>query len=688
MKKFKEGDIVGKKVKTRDRITIIRALIWGLVLVTIVVVLIIYANFSLTANLDVATYRHLENNIDSRQRSVNIFAENHFNLLRAMINYIDEKGEDAFCENISEMYIDSNDLVILGLSDADGNTVCSVYDETISIKDVFPESDQALKYGHKMINMVNKDIEDNALGFVMPIFKNRRVTGAAFLGAKKEKVEEAIESNEFNNSIVVFITDSDGDIIFGNKKFNSIKGADNITEYFNGDSDTDKLLSDIKNRKAGKCKAFHDETTYVVYSPLNINQYSIFVSVGKTAAYKNIVESQKRYQYLAALIIIVIIVQTAFSLLMLTRNARRIIKASNVEISKNQYKNEIYRDAILTNCLGFVEANVTDGIVIDMSEIRYVSENLPDELRVAPDKIVKFDDLMLWISENTSVPNRERYDLVNNSEYLLSRYNNGERMVEFFFSTNVSSKLRCRTMFYLYEDKFDHKVHAFCIVHDVTETHKNEKEIKELTGELREAKIKNSTSQMQPHFLYNALASIREIILEDPQYASDLVYDFTKYLRACIRSMSNDNFVSFDQELENIKAYVNIEKMRFGDKLRIETDIGVSDFKIVPLSIQPLVENAIRHGIYHRGSAGGTVTVKTFEEDGNVVIQVIDDGVGFDYKKVEEEIKTGKRDSSGIENIKFRLEKMMKATVEIESEPNKGTVVTVRTNVTGGTNNL
>lgn len=81
---------------------------------------------------------------------------------------------------------------------------------------------------------------------------------------------------------------------------------------------------------------------------------------------------------------------------------------------------------------------------------------------------------------------------------------------------------------------------------------------------------------MQPHFLYNALASIREIVLENPEYAADLIFDFTTHLRACIKSMASEEFTSFHQEIENIKAYVNIEKMRFGDKLQVQYDIQES----------------------------------------------------------------------------------------------------------------
>lgn len=204
-----------------------------------------------------------------------------------------------------------------------------------------------------------------------------------------------------------------------------------------------------------------------------------------------------------------------------------------------------------------------------------------------------------------------------------------------------------------------------------------EMELSRTKAELMEARIKNANSQMQPHFLYNALASIREIVLEDPEYASDLIFDFSTHLRACIRSMSNDNLVSFSQELENIKAYINIEQMRFGNKLKVKYDIEEENFDIIPLGLQPLVENAVRHGIYERGRAGGTVYIKTYADEDEWVIQIADDGVGFDVKDIWKQIESGKRDSTGLQNLVLRFEKQMKAKVDIRSEVGVGTKVTI-----------
>ena len=203
------------------------------------------------------------------------------------------------------------------------------------------------------------------------------------------------------------------------------------------------------------------------------------------------------------------------------------------------------------------------------------------------------------------------------------------------------------------------------------------KQLQEAKEELRLSRVKNFNSQMQPHFLYNVLSSIQEIIYDDPEYASRLIGSFTVHLRGTIRAMSSDNPISFSEELKNIKAYVEIEKMRLTDRLNVSYDIGVQDFMVAPLCIQPLVENAIKHGIYKKGEAGGSLSLRSHETESAWIVRVIDDGVGFDYDKVLEEVEIGKRDSTGLKNLKFRLEKLMGARLEIKSKPGKGTEVTV-----------
>lgn len=240
------------------------------------------------------------------------------------------------------------------------------------------------------------------------------------------------------------------------------------------------------------------------------------------------------------------------------------------------------------------------------------------------------------------------------------------------------------------KDESNGNKYGYGVVIDISEYRdaqkRAEQNLEKLKIQLNESRIKISTGQMQPHFLYNALASIREIVLENPEYAADLIFDFTTHLRACIKSMASEELTSFSQEIENIKAYVNIEKMRFGDKLQVKYDIQKSDFNIVPLSIQPLVENAIRHGIYERGSIGGTVKISSYCDEEAIVIQVEDNGVGFEVDKVKNELRSKVRDSTGLHSLIFRFENLMHAKVKVESIVGEGTKITVRIPTRGAEN--
>ena len=187
-------------------------------------------------------------------------------------------------------------------------------------------------------------------------------------------------------------------------------------------------------------------------------------------------------------------------------------------------------------------------------------------------------------------------------------------------------------------------------------------------------------SQMQPHFLYNTLASIREVIYEDPQYAADMIVDFTTYFKTAVKALSDVRVISFENELENIKAYTNIEKMRMRDKLQVEFNIEASDFLVPPLSLQPLVENSIRHGIFMKGKEGGTVTIHSFKDKENYIVEIIDTGMGFDVKQLSNSSAESDKNGStgeGLKNLQERLRNILHASVKIDSVIGKGTTVTV-----------
>ena len=189
----------------------------------------------------------------------------------------------------------------------------------------------------------------------------------------------------------------------------------------------------------------------------------------------------------------------------------------------------------------------------------------------------------------------------------------------------------------------------------------------------KEAQIKVMMSQIQPHFIYNSLSSISTLIPIDPVKSQSALDDFTEYLRHNLASLTETNLIPFEEELRHIETYTSLEKVRFGDRVNVIYDIDSTDFGVPPLSIQPIVENAIKHGILKK-IEGGTVTIKAYRKDNSHVVEVIDDGVGFD----ESMIDFNNNKHLGINNIKYRLKTMCHADLKITSEVGKGahTVIT------------
>ena len=190
--------------------------------------------------------------------------------------------------------------------------------------------------------------------------------------------------------------------------------------------------------------------------------------------------------------------------------------------------------------------------------------------------------------------------------------------------------------------------------------------------ELYEAKVNVMVSQIRPHFMYNALSSIAILCKLDPDTAYEATVTFSDYLRGNMDSLKQTAPVPFETELEHLKKYMYIEKLRFDDKLNIEYDIGDTDFEIPLLSIQPLVENAVKHGVGMK-EEGGTVKISTKETESAHEVIIEDDGVGFDPA----EKKDDGRSHIGMENTKKRLKDMVGGDVIIQSEPGKGTTVRV-----------
>lgn len=198
------------------------------------------------------------------------------------------------------------------------------------------------------------------------------------------------------------------------------------------------------------------------------------------------------------------------------------------------------------------------------------------------------------------------------------------------------------------------------------------KNARKLEVELAQNRIAIAISQIQPHFLYNSLTAIKQLCVIDPDRAEQAVGDFAGFLRENLDSLSSSSLISFQKELNHIRNYLALEQLRFGNRLKVHYDIQVSNFDLPSLSIQPMVENAVRYGVTKK-SEGGTITISTKETEGGILITIADDGAGFDmYHKKEDG-----RSHIGIDNVKNRLKAQCNGVLTIESQLGKGTVVTI-----------
>ena len=191
-----------------------------------------------------------------------------------------------------------------------------------------------------------------------------------------------------------------------------------------------------------------------------------------------------------------------------------------------------------------------------------------------------------------------------------------------------------------------------------------------LGAELAETRISTMISQIRPHFIYNTLGSIEQLCKLDPPKAGELVHNFAKYLRGNFGELDNPKPILMSQEMEHVRHYISIENVRFPD-MTFTFEMDSEDFHIPALTVQPIVENAIKHGLMKLPS-GGTIRVVSYETDTDYCISVVDDGVGFDTGVLIDD-----RKHVGLRNIRERLKVMVNGRLDIESTVGVGTKVLV-----------
>ena len=195
-----------------------------------------------------------------------------------------------------------------------------------------------------------------------------------------------------------------------------------------------------------------------------------------------------------------------------------------------------------------------------------------------------------------------------------------------------------------------------------------QREIDRLQEQLEYEQGNMLLSQIRSHFFYHTLNSLQALIVLKPDAAYKMAGDFSRYLRFNLDSVTAGGVGSFREELRAVRAYADINQQQLGDRLHMVYDIPEADFQIPLLTIQPVVENAILHGIKPK-VGGGTVTLRLEELADCWRVTVDDDGVGFDPEEAQ-----GKG-SIGLENVRRRLARFGGCELRIASFPGIGTKV-------------
>ncbi|HET7386527.1 MAG TPA: histidine kinase, partial [Nocardioidaceae bacterium] len=197
---------------------------------------------------------------------------------------------------------------------------------------------------------------------------------------------------------------------------------------------------------------------------------------------------------------------------------------------------------------------------------------------------------------------------------------------------------------------------------------------------LMEAEVRALRAQISPHFVYNSLTAIASFVRTDPERARELLLEFAEFTRHSFRR--HGEFTTLAEELGSIERYLVLEKARFGDRLTVTLRVApeVLPVKVPVLSLQPLVENAVRHGL-ERKPGVGRVTIIADDADREAVISVEDDGVGEDPERVRRALAGDEdMDSIGLGNVDERLRTTYgdEYGLVVETAPGAGTKVTVR----------
>lgn len=202
----------------------------------------------------------------------------------------------------------------------------------------------------------------------------------------------------------------------------------------------------------------------------------------------------------------------------------------------------------------------------------------------------------------------------------------------------------------------------------IREISKENIRILEVENELRRVKERTLRAQIKPHFIFNTLTCIQYLYHENLEQGDEALSTFSKHLRLNVDTETKE-LIAFEEELDNIQNYFQLENIRYNNVINLYYDINTVDFKLPILSLQPFVENSIKHGRLME-KEDGWIQISSREEDGKIYIKIIDNGVGFDTKNI-------RLNATGIQNCKERLKILLDANIKIESIVGEGTMIEI-----------
>ena len=212
-------------------------------------------------------------------------------------------------------------------------------------------------------------------------------------------------------------------------------------------------------------------------------------------------------------------------------------------------------------------------------------------------------------------------------------------------------------------------MYSLVLSDQIEQTIQYQQKIAEQQGEIARQRTKVMVLQMRPHFIYNTLVSIHSLCGINPQKAQQITRDFTNYLRRNFNAVASDSTIPFSMELEHTRAYLAVEQAQFDEMLVVDYDTPFTHFRLPALTLQPIVENAVKHGMdpYHGPLC---ISIRTQSTDFGVEIIVEDNGSGFDTSDNGEP-------HLALKNIQQRLEFMCDGSLAIIPRDEGGTVVTI-----------